>query len=99
MKENIEVMKQQMSTTYLNVIAELGKTALTVREIMELKEGDVIKLKKRVNHEIEVIVAGKRKLAARPGSVDGKKAVRITRQLTDDDLVEEDITFKEKDNR
>jgi flagellar motor switch protein FliM len=96
MVENMEIMRQQMSSTYLPVLAELGKAAISVRELLELQEGDVIKLSKRINQEIEIVIAGKRKLAARPGSVDGKKAVRITRPLVEDDLYEEDITYKEE---
>ena len=96
MRENMEVLRQQISTTYLPILAELGKAAITVKELMELQVGDVIKMKKKVNQEIEVIIAGKRKLGARPGSVDGKKAVRVTSVLNEDDLVDEDITYKEE---
>jgi flagellar motor switch protein FliM len=94
LKENAEVIQQQMSTTYLPIIAELGKAAITIGELMELQIGDVIKLKKRINEEIEVMIAGKRKLAARPGSIEGKKAIRITRSLNEEDLVEQDISYK-----
>jgi flagellar motor switch protein FliM len=94
MRENMELLRQQISTTYLPIIAELGKAAITVRELLELQVGDVIKMKKKVNQEIEVIIAGKRKLAARPGSVDGKKSVRITKVLNEDELVDDDITYK-----
>ena len=93
-KENIITVNQQISTTYLPVVAELGKTSITVSELLELKAGDVIKTNKRVDQEIEVIIAGKRKLAARPGVVEGKKAARIIRPLTADDMYEEDITYK-----
>lgn len=96
MRENMEVLRQQISTTYLPILAELGKAAITVKELMELQVGDVIKMKKKVNQEIEVIIAGKRKLGARPGSVDGKKAVRVTSVLNEDDLVDQDITYKEE---
>jgi flagellar motor switch protein FliM len=96
MKENLEALKSQMSNTYLNVYAELGKTALTVGDIMDLKVGDVIKLNKRINQEIELIIAGKRKMAARPGSIEGKKAVRVTRLLNEEDLVEQDLLFKDE---
>ncbi len=96
MKENMDVLKQQISTTYLPIIAELGKAAISVRELMELQNGDVIKMKKKVNQEIELIIAGKRKLAARPGSVDGKKAVRVTHILNEEDLVDQDLTYKEE---
>lgn len=97
MRENMQVLNQQLSTTHLPIIAELGKTALNIGEIMELKVGDVIKLNKRINHEIEISIAGKRKLAGRPGIVEGKRAIRVTRPLNEEDLVDEDITYKEKD--
>jgi len=97
MKENIEILRQQMSSTYLPIIAELGKAAITVSELVDLQVGDVLKLKKKINQEIEIMVAGKRKLAARPGSVDGKKAVRITRVLTDEDLIEDNISYKSEE--
>ncbi len=94
-RDNIAVVNQQISTTRLPVIAELGKTSLTVGELLELKPGDVIKLENRINEEIEVIIGSRRKLAARPGTVDGKKAIRITRALKEEDLVEMDLSFKE----
>lgn len=96
MRENIEVLQQQISTTYLPIIAELGKAAITVQELMELQVGDVLKMKKKVTQEIEIIVAGRRKLGARPGSVDGKKAVRITSVLAEENLVDEDLSYKEE---
>ena len=95
-RENIMTVNQQISTTYLQVIAELGKTSLTVAELMELKEGDVLKTDKRIDQEIEVVIAGKRKLAARPGIVEGKKAARIIRPLTPDDMYEADLTYKKE---
>lgn len=97
-KENMQVIHNQMATTYLPIIAELGKTSLTVREILELSEGDIIKTDKRVNHELELIIAGKRKLAGRPGTVEGKKAVRVTRALKDEDLIDQDLSYKGDDD-
>lgn len=98
MRENMMVLNQQISTTYLPIIAELGKTSITVGDLMGLAVGDVIKIKKRINQEIELIIAGKRKLAGRPGTVDGKRAVRVTRPLNEEDLVDEDISFKDKES-
>jgi flagellar motor switch protein FliM len=78
------------------VYAELGKTKVTVQELLEFKKGDIIKIEKRINEEIEVIIGSRRKLAARPGTVEGRKAVRVIRPLTDEDLVDLDITYKEE---
>ncbi len=97
MRENKMILHKQMSASYLPIVAELGTTTLTVNDIMELKVGDVVKLDRRVNQEIEIIIAGKRKLAARPGSVEGKKAVRVTRLLDEEDLVEADLSYKEEE--
>jgi len=97
-RENIEILKQQMSNTYLPILAELGKASITVRQLLELKEGDVIKLRKRINNEIEIQIAGIRKLAGRPGSVEGRKAVRVTRQLAEEDFFEDDILYKEEES-
>lgn len=94
-RENMEILHQQISTTSLPVIAELGKAAISLKELMELKVGDVIKVKKHIQDEIEVIIAGRRKLGARPGSIEGKKAVRITSFLNEEDLVDEDLSHKD----
>jgi flagellar motor switch protein FliM len=96
-KESIEIMKMQMATTYLPVVAELGKTSISVRELLDLEIGDVIKLKKKITDELEISIAGKRKLAARPGTVDNKKAIRITHILSDEELVDENISYKEEE--
>lgn len=97
MRENMQVMREQMSKSFLPVVAELGKATITVGELLKLKVGDVIKMKTRINEEIELEIGGKRKLAGRPGSIEGKKAVRITRRLKDEDLVDQDLSFKEEE--
>ncbi|MDC1067865.1 flagellar motor switch protein FliM [Candidatus Kapabacteria bacterium] len=96
MKENMKMISHHMENTFMPVFAELGKTKVTVKELLEFKKGDVIKLEKRINEEIEVIIGARRKLAARPGTVEGKKAVRIIRPLTDEDLVDMDLQHKEE---
>ncbi len=95
-KQNADALKQQMAKTYLSIVAELGKSTITVRDLLRLKEGDVIKMDKRVNEEIEIKIAGERKLAGRPGTVEGKKAARITRPLTEEDLYEQDVTYRKE---
>jgi len=93
-KENMSILSNQMKGTFLTVNAELGKTKVTVKEMLEMKKGDVLKLDKRINQEIEVVIGGLRKLAARPGSLDGKKAVRIIRPLKEEDIVDLDLQVK-----
>jgi flagellar motor switch protein FliM len=96
MRANMKMITNHMENTYMPVYAELGKTKVTVQELLEFKKGDIIKIEKRINEEIEVIIGSRRKLAARPGTVEGRKAVRVIRPLTDEDLVDLDITYKEE---
>src|SRR5690606_9470434 len=49
MRENMKMLSRHIDTTFLPVYAELGKSQLSVRELLELKKGDVIKLDKRIN--------------------------------------------------
>lgn len=86
--KNAEIIKRQIATTYLQVIAELGRARITLQELMDLHEGDVIKLDTKINAELQLVIGGVRKLAARPGTVDGKKAVRVIRKLDDSDIVD-----------
>ncbi len=93
-RENFQMLHKQISTTFLPVVAELAKTSIKVGELLSLESGDIIKLDKRINEEVEILINEKRKLAGRPGSVEGKKAIRITRALKEEDLIEQDLRFK-----
>lgn len=96
-RENVQIVKKHMSKTYLPVSVELGRTSITVRELLELEQGDIIKLNNKITDEVIISIAGKKKFAGRPGSVDGKKSVKILRQLRDEDLVEDDLLYKEEE--
>jgi flagellar motor switch protein FliM len=73
-KENMPNLEATTIIAYLFACSStVGKASIGVGELLELKVGDILKLNTRINQEIEVIIAGRRKLAARPGAVDGKK--------------------------
>ncbi len=88
-KEDRELIRRRIEKTQLPVVAELGHAYITVKELLELKEGDVIKLDTRIDDELRLIVGERPKFAVRPGVLDGKRAVRILRELTSEDLMEE----------
>lgn len=88
-RENEEMVRKQVSTTMLPVWVELGKASISIRELMNLKLGDIVKLNTRIDQEIQLIISGKRKLAARPGVVDKRRAARVTRVLTEDDIIDD----------
>lgn len=91
-RENEELVRKHIATTHLPAIAELGRSIITVKDVMDLKVGDILKLNTKISQEIQLSIGGKRKFAVRPGSVNGKKAVRITRNLGDDDIVDDNLS-------
>jgi flagellar motor switch protein FliM len=87
-RENVSIIRQHMSTTSLPLVAELGHSTISLYDLLNLKVGDAIRLNNRINEEVEVRIAGRKKFAARPGSVEGKKSVKIVRLLNDDEVIE-----------
>ncbi len=50
-----------------DVSVTLGRTSLTVRDFLTLKEGDVVTLNRRVTEPVDVAVNGRMKFLAKPG--------------------------------
>ncbi len=77
--ENFEIIKKRLDTVALPVIVELGSVDVAVRDILNLKIGDIVNLTNtKINSEMKVKVTDKVKYTARPGIVGPKKAIQIT---------------------
>jgi flagellar motor switch protein FliM len=72
-------MRAHVDRARLRVAAHLGDARISVRDLVGLREGDLLRLGVSVHDEIGIFVNGIEKLAARPVSRAGMKAVRITR--------------------
>jgi len=81
-----------LSNTLLPVRTLLGKTQLTLRELLELETGDIIRLDKKIDEPVSVYVSDRLKYYGRPGVVDGHVAVKISTVL------ENEIYQKENKN-
>ncbi len=80
--ENLNILKDRLSTIEVTVIAEIGNMNLTVRDVLSLQKGDVIRLPNvRVNDPMVLKVGNRDKFLCRPGVVGNKVAVQITRRL------------------
>lgn len=64
--------------TRVPVVAELGRTELTVAEILGLGQGDVVLLETRLNDPVRVTVGNQTKFYGRAGQVRGRLAIEIT---------------------
>ncbi len=77
-------LEQRLEETEVEVKAVLGKTNLTVVELLSLGLGDIIVLDDEVKEELEVYVEGSLKYYGVPGSSRKNMAVKIT-QINEDE--------------
>ncbi|MGD9180619.1 MAG: flagellar motor switch protein FliM [Desulfobacterales bacterium] len=74
-------LKDLLKDTLVTVIAELGKTTQTVRDLLNLQVDDVIKLKAGPDDLISISVDQVPKYQGYPGIIKGSRAVEIVKLL------------------
>lgn len=82
--ENLTVLKEKLSTIEIPVIAEIGRLHVTVRDVLNLRLGDIIRLANvKVEDPMVLNVGNKKKFLCRPGVIGKKMAVQISDRLED----------------
>ena len=81
-KEWREWFKEQLKHSNLDLSVELGKTKLTVKDILGLKDGDVIVLDHYYNDDLNVYVENVLKFKGKPGIYKGNNAVLISQFIS-----------------
>src|SRR5438477_11946805 len=62
----------------LPLAVELGSTTITVGELMDIREGDVIRLDRGLDAELPVLAGKRARFMGRPGTLGGNRAIQIT---------------------
>ncbi len=73
--QTIEMLIQRAQ---IPVKAVLGNSLISVSDFASLQQGDIIRLDRRVDDELDVYVGNIRKFTALPGAAGDDYAVRIT---------------------
>jgi len=73
-----EVIETAINKALIPVSAELGKSTITVMDFANLMVGDIIKLNKSIEDELDIYVGNIVKFKALPGSFSDNYAVKIT---------------------
>lgn len=82
--ENLNILRERLSSIEVPVVAEIGSMNLTVRDVLALSMGDVIRLSNvRTGDPMDLKVGNRAKFQCRPGVVGNKLAVQITQKLED----------------
>lgn len=82
-KHYSEFVKQQLYQTTLSGVAVLGTSSVSIRELLELKPGDIIRTKIPVNGEVNIIIGNKLNIKGKPGVSNGHLAISVTRTSTE----------------
>jgi flagellar motor switch protein FliM len=84
--ETVESLTKVMKETIVPVVAQVGNAQINIRDLLNLKVGDVVRLNSSPHAEIEILIEGLVKLNGRPGVSAKKKAIQITRIHYRDDV-------------
>lgn len=73
-----DVIETAINKALIPVSAELGKSTITVLDFVNLQVGDIIKLNRSIEDELDVYVGNIVKFKALPGSFSDNYAVKVT---------------------
>ena len=87
--ENLNILRERLSSIEVDMVAEIGKMNLTMRDVLSLQAGDIIRLSNvRISDPMNLNVGNKTKFLCKPGLSGKKVAVQIVRQLGETDVEE-----------
>ena len=82
--ENLNVLKEKLATVDVNVVAEIGKINIPIREVVSLHVGDVIRLyNTKIGDPYSLNIGNKRKFVCRPGVIGKKMAVQVIKKVAE----------------
>jgi flagellar motor switch protein FliM len=82
--ENLNVLKEKLASVDVNIVAEIGKINIPVRDVLSLHIGDVVRLyDTRIGDPYSLNIGSKKKFLCCPGVVGKKMAVQIVKKLAE----------------
>ncbi|MGI9256823.1 MAG: flagellar motor switch protein FliM [Salinispira sp.] len=82
--ENMRILRERLATINVDIVAEIGRTNLSVREVLSLHSGDVVRLPNvRISDEMNLNVGNRTKFLCKPGRQGKQIVVQIVKQLED----------------
>lgn len=77
-------LKEKLSSVDMEVVAEIGTIPLSVRDVLSLRTGDIVRLSNtKVGDPLTLSVGNKKKFFCQPGVVGKKMAVQVTGKIED----------------
>jgi len=83
-KESAEALRMLVRNSKVVVAGVLDETNITVSDVANLKEGDVLRLDSKITNHLKVSVEGINKFSGKLGLFSSKKAIQITSLIEDE---------------
>jgi len=80
-KPTKELLSKHLNNTFVPINVELGKSSISIKDLADLKKGDVIVLDNKIHDEHVVRVYNKVLFYGHPGISNNHKAIKITKSL------------------
>lgn len=80
--ENLNILRERLSTISVPMVVEIGSMDLTVRDVLSLTVGDVIRLQdSHIHDHMALRVGDRKKFWCKPGQIANKLAIQVTGRI------------------
>lgn len=84
--ENLAIIKERLKSVIVDMVVEIGKIDIKIKDVLALKMGDCIKLDKvKISDNFLIKIGNRSKFECRPGTVGTKMAVQVVEVIGDFD--------------
>lgn len=87
--EHVSAIQQKLEQARIPLVVEMGRTQISVHDLLGLARGDVLRLDSCTESELLITVGHREKFLCKPGLVNRKMAVQITKVLNEGDVENE----------
>ncbi|MDY6967300.1 MAG: flagellar motor switch protein FliM [Spirochaetota bacterium] len=82
--ENAATIQNRLENVELMIVAEIGEVQVSMKEVLDLEVGDVVKLPDaKINSDMVIKIGGRNKFKCRPGVIGNRIAVQIGESIED----------------
>lgn len=85
-EDNRELVEKRIMGVPIELGVELGKTFITIRDFLNLEEGDCVRLDSRIDGPLMMLVEGKPHFLVRAGKINNNLAVEVLQYIEEDVL-------------
>ncbi|AGB40639.1 flagellar motor switch protein FliM [Halobacteroides halobius DSM 5150] len=84
-EESLDQLKKGLGKAHLPIEVELGRTNIKVAELLELNEGDVLRLDTKADEDLVIKVNDRQKFTGKPGKLGSKLAAEIINAISEEE--------------